>query len=162
MRVTNIVPVIGVKDMAATIAFYHDLLGFEVVHQTGWYAHLRAAGGSAEIGFVISHHPMQPEVFQAPFEGSGLFYSFEVDDVDAEYQRLRDAGMAINLELRDEPWGERHFAVRDPNGVYINVSHTESSQRGKVDYREHMRQLEKGVRPAEGKRVPQRAAQGGK
>lgn len=150
MRVTNIVPVVGIKDMAPTLAFYRDLLGFDVVYQNGWYAHLRSpAGAQAEIGFVIAHHPMQPAVFQEPFTGGGLFYSLEVEDVDGEYRRLRDAGVAIELEPRDEPWGERHFAVRDPNGVYLNISHTDPAARGKVSYRDHMREREQGVRAPE-------------
>ncbi len=33
-----------------------------------------------------------------------------------------DEGVQMALDLRDEPWGERHFAVTDPNGIPVNVS----------------------------------------
>jgi len=25
------------------------------------------------------------------------------------------------MDLRDEPWGDRHFALRDPNGVGVDI-----------------------------------------
>src|SRR5690606_41529644 len=51
----------------------------------------------------------------------GALLSFEVEDVDAEYARLKEAGLPMLLDLRDEPFGQRHFIVADPNGVLIDV-----------------------------------------
>ena len=47
--------------------------------------------------------------------------SFEVDDVDAAVGRLRKAGVAIDLEPHDRPYG-RLAAVKDPDGnvVYLH------------------------------------------
>jgi uncharacterized glyoxalase superfamily protein PhnB len=45
-----------------------------------------------------------------------------VEDADVEYKRLSDAGVSIAYDLHNEPWGERHFAVVDPNGIPINIS----------------------------------------
>jgi predicted enzyme related to lactoylglutathione lyase len=47
--------------------------------------------------------------------------SFEVDDVDAAVARLRKAGVAIDLEPHDRPYG-RLAAVQDPDGnvVYLH------------------------------------------
>ena len=39
-----------------------------------------------------------------------------VDDVDAQYRRIRDAGVAITPP-RDEPYGPRAIDVTDPWGV---------------------------------------------
>jgi uncharacterized glyoxalase superfamily protein PhnB len=43
-------------------------------------------------------------------------------DVDAEWERLvvRE-GLRPELELRSEPFGQRHFIVADPSGVLIDV-----------------------------------------
>ncbi|HAI29006.1 MAG TPA: glyoxalase, partial [Thalassospira sp.] len=30
-------------------------------------------------------------------------------------------GFEFALEVRDEPWGQRHFALLDPNGVRIDI-----------------------------------------
>lgn len=60
-----------------------------------------------------------------PAEGrsavSGLILDFEVEDVDTEYARLMGEGLPMLLALRDEPFGQRHFITRDPNGVLIDV-----------------------------------------
>jgi uncharacterized glyoxalase superfamily protein PhnB len=50
-----------------------------------------------------------------------VFLTVEVPDVDAEYRRIRNLGVPVEVELRDEPWGERHFAVVDPNGIGVDI-----------------------------------------
>lgn len=52
---------------------------------------------------------------------SGLLINFEVKDVDAVHERVAAAGLPILRSLRDEPFGQRHFITRDPNGVLIDV-----------------------------------------
>lgn len=49
--------------------------------------------------------------------GRGLILNFEADDVDAEYKRLRAAGLPIHLEFRSEDFGQCHFISSDPNGT---------------------------------------------
>ena len=51
----------------------------------------------------------------------GLILYFEVVDVDNEYQRAESAALPILLQLRDEPFGQRHFITSDPNDVLIDV-----------------------------------------
>lgn len=45
----------------------------------------------------------------------------DVEDVDAEYRRIKGLGIPIETEIRDEPWGDRHFVVVDPNGIGVDV-----------------------------------------
>ncbi len=52
---------------------------------------------------------------------SGVILNFEVEDVDLEYERLVTEGLEILVQLRDEPFGQRHFIAKDPNGVLIDV-----------------------------------------
>ena len=40
----------------------------------------------------------------------------QVDDVDAHYQRARKAGARIDSEPVDQPYGQREYAARDPEG----------------------------------------------
>lgn len=44
-----------------------------------------------------------------------------MEEVDEIYQQLKNKGVAIEIEIRDEPWGDRHFAIVDPNGVGIDI-----------------------------------------
>lgn len=48
-------------------------------------------------------------------------YGFEVEDAEKEYERISGKGLDIVVELKDEEWGQRHFIVRDPAGIYIDV-----------------------------------------
>jgi catechol 2,3-dioxygenase-like lactoylglutathione lyase family enzyme len=139
MKIKNIVPVIAVKDIAKSRQFYQEVLDFEVVYQNDWYLHLRSGGDDqVEIGFVASHHPMQPEIFQTLYDGKGVFYSLEVEDVGAALEKMHSLKVPIKLSRREEPWGEDHFAIADPNGVILNIGKTDPAKRGKVDMREHM------------------------
>jgi hypothetical protein len=47
-----------------------------------------------------------------------------VPDVQAEYQRLKEAGLSLVQSLQDKPWGERSFVVDDPNGIHLYIYET--------------------------------------
>ena len=47
--------------------------------------------------------------------------SIEVDDVDAAFDGMQQAGFAIEYGPTDEPWGVRRFYVRDPFGKLVNL-----------------------------------------
>jgi uncharacterized glyoxalase superfamily protein PhnB len=51
----------------------------------------------------------------------GLLIVFVVDDIDAEYTRLKTEGVTITTSIETESWGERFFQVTDPNGVVIQL-----------------------------------------
>jgi catechol 2,3-dioxygenase-like lactoylglutathione lyase family enzyme len=51
----------------------------------------------------------------------GLLVVFEVSDIDAEYERLTRAGVAITTPIETEEWGERFFQVTDPCGVVLQL-----------------------------------------
>ncbi|MEQ1720647.1 MAG: VOC family protein [Nitrosomonas sp.] len=40
---------------------------------------------------------------------------------DAEYKLLMSAGLQPVMPLEDHPWGDRGFAVQDPNGVALYI-----------------------------------------
>jgi len=44
-----------------------------------------------------------------------------VDDVDAEYNRLTGLDLVPSLEIEDHPWGDRGFAINDPNGILLYI-----------------------------------------
>jgi catechol 2,3-dioxygenase-like lactoylglutathione lyase family enzyme len=99
--------------------FYVRLFGCEVVYESDWFVLLQLGG--AELGFMSPNLESQAPVFRPAFQGHGLWISVEVDDVDAEYQRLRAMAVPIEAGLRDEPWGDRHFVLLDPNGIGVDV-----------------------------------------
>jgi uncharacterized glyoxalase superfamily protein PhnB len=50
-----------------------------------------------------------------------MWITVDVADAAAEEARLRALGVPIEHALRTEPWGDRHFVVRDPAGVPVDV-----------------------------------------
>jgi catechol 2,3-dioxygenase-like lactoylglutathione lyase family enzyme len=111
--------------LAETKKFYQEVLGFEIRFESDWFILLNAPGGKDEIAFLLPDHPSQAKIFQPAFGGRGVFLTIEVDDVDTEYKRIREMKIPVEVELRDEQWGDRHFAIVDPNGIGVDVvTHT--------------------------------------
>lgn len=107
--------------MQETKAFYIDKLGFEVVFENEFYLLIQTPGGHAQLSFLLPDHPTQQPLFQSPFQGQGMYLTIEVGDVDALYEAMQSKSVPIKIELRDEPWGDRHFAIQDPNGIGIDL-----------------------------------------
>lgn len=99
--------------------FYVKLFGCNVVFESDWFVLLELGGG--EIGFLLPDLEAQAKPFRTPLQGQGMWITIDVEDVDATCERLRALGVNIEVPPRDEPWGERHFVVLDPNGIGVDV-----------------------------------------
>lgn len=120
MKCTQYYPVLMTAHVAETAKFYVDHLGFKPVFDSDWYVHLQSVDDeSVNLAILQAGHETIP--LAEPARVGGLLLNFEVDDVDAEYARLKAEGLPILLPLRDEPFGQRHFITRDPNGVLIDI-----------------------------------------
>ncbi|MFD1145020.1 VOC family protein [Larkinella insperata] len=109
------------EKLAETKAFYQNVLNFGITFENDFYVLLHTPNQQAELSFLLPNHPTQRPVFQKPFAGQGVYLTIEVEDVNAEYQRIQSLNVPIEIELRDEPWGDRHFAIVDPNGIGVDV-----------------------------------------
>ncbi|MFO7281352.1 MAG: VOC family protein [Thermoanaerobacterales bacterium] len=117
---TNVFPALCADDVAATRDFYVDLLGFDVIFDSGWYVQLAAPDDpTRQVGIVERTHETVPEGHRRP--PAGVLVSVEVDDVDAVHRRALEAGHPILRSLRDEDFGQRHFITRDPAGTMVDV-----------------------------------------
>ncbi|MEV6400769.1 VOC family protein [Streptomyces sp. NPDC051907] len=121
MKLTSFYPVVCTSRIQESRAFYTELLGFEPTFEADWYVSLRRPGPLPyELALLDHSHPTLPEAYRTPVQG--LLLNFEVEDVDAEWDRLVvQGGLRPELELRSEDFGQRHFIVADPNGVLIDV-----------------------------------------
>jgi len=96
--------------------FYVKHFGARVSFDCGWYVDLEFGDASNSLQFMS---PQQPEHLLS--NGAGLIYNFSVDDVDREYQRLTAAGFEPVVPLEDHPWGDRGFAIVDPNDISLYI-----------------------------------------
>ncbi|WP_407319691.1 VOC family protein [Isoptericola halotolerans] len=118
MSVTSFYPVLMSTDVGAAADFYRRVLGFETTFEADWYVSLRR--GAFELALLDPDHPTVPAGFGRPVQG--LLLNLEVEDADAEHQRLVDElGLEPVLPLRDEDFGQRHFIVEAPDGVLVDV-----------------------------------------
>lgn len=113
-------PVFIVKDLDAAKSFYTENLSFDVVFSGDWYTHLVSKSG-VQLGFLLPDQPTQPPMFHKPCTGEGVIFSLEVEDADSAFEIAKSNSLDIVLELRSEDWGQRHFCIQDPNGIYLDV-----------------------------------------
>ncbi|MEV6595679.1 VOC family protein [Actinoplanes sp. NPDC051346] len=116
MTLTSSYPVLMTTDVAATAAFYRNHFGFQPTFEMEWYVSLRR--GQWELAVLDSKHETIPAAYRGPVAG-GMLLNLEVDDVDAEWERLRN--LEIVLPIRTEEFGQRHFILAGPDGVLIDV-----------------------------------------
>ncbi|MCR5855473.1 VOC family protein [Mesorhizobium sp. J428] len=120
MKTTSYYPVLMTDDVPGTAAFYVEHFDFRPLFESDWYVHLQSARDRrVNLGIVAGDHETVPP--EGRGKASGLLINFEVRDPDAVYERVVAAGLPILRSLRDEPFGQRHFITRDPNGVLIDV-----------------------------------------
>lgn len=108
------------KKLKETKDFYLKYFDFTVVFDSDWYVHLVSSKGT-QIAILMPNLENQPKVFRKAYGGEGVIYSFEVEDAKAEYEKAKKLGLSIIFELKDEEWGQRHFAIQDPNGMKIDI-----------------------------------------
>lgn len=127
-------PVFIVDDINSAKTFYSSHFGFNAVFENEWYLHLVTESG-VQIGFMLPNQPTQPALFHPSFNGDGAIFSLEVDDVDTDYADAKSKSLDIIVNLRSEDWGQRHFCVKDPNGLYLDIVQTfEPSEEYRQDY----------------------------
>ncbi len=113
-------PVFIVNDLDSAKVFYTTHFGFGVAFKNEWYLHLVSESG-VQIGFLLPDQPTQPEIFHQLYDGNGAIFSLEVEDADVAFIEAKEKSLNIALELRSEGWGQRHFCVKDPNGLYLDI-----------------------------------------
>lgn len=96
--------------------FYTKYLDAKVTFDCGWYVNLEFGNKSSTLQFMS---PQQPE--HQLSSGAGLIYNFLVENVDQEYQKLVKLGLTVVVPLEDHPWGDRGFAIQDPNGISLYI-----------------------------------------
>jgi lactoylglutathione lyase len=115
-----------VEDMADSIAFYTQVLAFEVArHEPDDYASLRWGDAILGIG-AVAKLPEEGGYFgrniSSHRRGLGVEIVLEVDDVEEWHTRVGTSGHPILEHLQDRPWGLRDFRIADPDGYYLRIT----------------------------------------
>ncbi|MET1052059.1 MAG: VOC family protein [Mycetocola sp.] len=120
------------SDPEASLAFYRDVLGFEIRNDVG-YGGMRwiTVGPVGQPGTSIVLEPpvVDPGVTEderrviAEMMAKGTYAGvlLATADLDETFERLRAGGAEIVQEPIDQPYGQRDCAVRDPAGNEIRI-----------------------------------------
>ena len=115
MAPQNIFPTFRYADAKAAIAWLKDTLGFEELSMmegddgTVEHAELVIAGNVIMLGSDRSDK-------EDRFATSRCVTYVTIEDVDAHYERAQQAGAKVEMEITDQPYGSREYAVSDPEG----------------------------------------------
>ncbi|RZI93632.1 MAG: VOC family protein [Microbacterium sp.] len=122
-------------DPDASLAFYRDVLGFEVRLDVG-YEDMRwiTVGPEGQADTAIVLHPPavgydvndeeRELLMQLIAKGSYFGVNLATDDLDAAFARVEAAGADIVQEPIEQDYGVRDAAFRDPAGNLIRLQQT--------------------------------------
>jgi catechol 2,3-dioxygenase-like lactoylglutathione lyase family enzyme len=119
MSTTGCFPVLLSSNVQAARAFYERYFGLVPRFESDWYVQLGHPSQAFEIAVMTTQHDSLPASARTP--AAGVLLSFEVTDASAEHARLASLGVEFVHGLRDEAWGQRHFMLRGPDGVFVDV-----------------------------------------
>lgn len=111
-RLTSVTPILSVKDVRASIAYYTKKLGFE----SSWTWDEAAGFGGVCCGDI--------EIFFCKDNqgNPGTWLSIWTDDVDALYEVYKTTGAIVREPPTTKPWSVREMNVEDLDGHRIRFS----------------------------------------
>jgi lactoylglutathione lyase len=125
INATNLGCSITCRDLAASIRFYCDAIGFALAHSFEREGKLVAAVVAAgECRIVLNQD--DGKLGWDRIKGQGFYLQINVAgaaDVDAAAVRIKAAGGTLLSEPADQPWGARVFQFRDLDGFKLGVSY---------------------------------------
>jgi catechol 2,3-dioxygenase-like lactoylglutathione lyase family enzyme len=119
-------------DPEATIAFYRDVLGFEIRNDVGYQGlHWITVGppGQPDTSIVLTPPAVDPGITDderkmiAEMMAKGTYGNINLatKDVDETFARIQSDDVDIVQEPTDQPYGVRDCAFRDPSGNLIRI-----------------------------------------
>ena len=120
-------------DPDAALAFYRDVLGFEVRGDVG-YQGMRwlTVGPAGQPGTSIVLHPPAADpgisdderrtVAEMMAKGTYAMLLLTTPDLDAAFERLQSGDADVVQEPTEQPYGVRDCAVRDPAGNLVRIN----------------------------------------
>ena len=125
IEVSGVCTLLQVFDMPASVRFYRDVLGFEIVSTSaregdqfdwGWLR-LNDTNLMLNTAYEQDDRPAQPISSRVSAHGDTCLY-FRCEDVDGAYRHLVAHGLDVK-EPKVAPYGMKQLYVRDPDGYSL-------------------------------------------
>ena len=104
---------LAVKDMANSVAFYHDGAGIPILYGGPGASFTSLSVGDGYLNLILEREA------DVRWWGRCILY---VDDVDEHHRRMIAAGYSPDTEPADAPWRERYYHITDPDGHEISFA----------------------------------------
>ena len=110
-----------ITDQVGRLAdFYQQVTGQAARRYTPDFAEIVLPGATLAIGSTATVK-LFGEGYAEPAANRTAIVEFRVDDVDAEFVRLRDIIGEVVQAPTTMPWGNRSLLFRDPDGTLVNL-----------------------------------------
>jgi predicted enzyme related to lactoylglutathione lyase len=107
-------------DVKGLVTFYELVTGVSAAWANELFAEIPTPVGTLAIGSDKTV-PLFGAGSAEPAANRSAIVEFLVEDVDAEYERLRDGVGEVVTEPTTMPWGNRALLFRDPDGNLVNL-----------------------------------------
>ena len=105
-------------DIRQMVSFYEMVLGLEAEWLAPVFAEMVTPGATLAIG-AAQTVALWKEGSGEPGANRTAYLEFQVEDVDAEFDRLKDKVELVH-EVKTMPWGNKTFQFRDPEGNAVS------------------------------------------
>ena len=113
MTIKSIIPQLRTTDIASTIRFYTEKLGFAVeFNYQGFYAGVRTGDQAIHLKLVDEKDPSISFVD----DGGHLHLYFETDGVAEFADELKTRGVEMVEDVHETDWNTREFVIHDDQG----------------------------------------------
>lgn len=107
------------SDVKRLAAFYAEILQMQPNEADGNYVEFRTSAGVLALFAADAQEKYIPGS-ATPAQNHSAILEFRVQDVDAEYRRLREIVKPWVKEPTTQPWGTRSIYFRDPDGNLVD------------------------------------------
>lgn len=107
-------------DVGRLVGFYEIVTGISAIWGNELFAEIPTPIGTLAIGSEKTV-PLFGEGSAEPAANRSAILEFIVEDVDAEYVRLREHVGEVVTVPTTMPWGNRALLFRDPDGNLVNL-----------------------------------------
>ena len=105
-------------DIGQMVSFYEMVLGFKAEWLAPVFAEIVTPTAALAIG-ASETVALWKEGSGEPGANRTAYLEFQVDDIDAEFERLKDKVRLVH-DMKTMPWGNRTFQFRDPEGSAVS------------------------------------------
>ena len=118
MTIRHIIPQLRTTDLASTVRFYTEMLGFTVeFNYEDFYVGLRSGEQLIHIKLVDEPDPSIPYVD----DGGHLHLYLQTDDVASFAEELKSKGVALVQDVETTAWNTKEIVLHDDQGHTLYI-----------------------------------------